>query len=77
MQPYRQPTLPIEPASALRRAHLRLVTEETSSVVVGPRCRCGHGRGAHEHYRGGTDCATCACLRFARPVLDQLGRHSR
>ena len=27
-------------------------------------CRCGHGRGAHEHYRAGADCAQCDCPRF-------------
>jgi hypothetical protein len=29
------------------------------------RCRCGHPRSAHQHYRGGTNCALCLdCLRF-------------
>jgi hypothetical protein len=29
------------------------------------RCRCGHQRSAHRHYRGGTECALCLdCLRF-------------
>jgi hypothetical protein len=33
------------------------------------RCRCGHPRAAHEHYRRGTDCALCgpdACPRYRR-----------
>lgn len=25
------------------------------------RCRCGHERSAHKHYRGGNDCALCDC----------------
>lgn len=35
------------------------------------RCRCGHTRAAHEHYRRGSDCALCPadrpCGRF-RPT---------
>lgn len=27
-------------------------------------CRCGHGRDAHRHYRGGSDCSACTCRRF-------------
>lgn len=27
-------------------------------------CRCGHAEKAHEHYRRGTDCALCDCVRF-------------
>lgn len=27
-------------------------------------CRCGHERELHEHYRRGTDCASCDCERF-------------
>jgi hypothetical protein len=32
------------------------------------KCRCGHPREAHEHYRRGTDCAVadCTCVRFER-----------
>jgi hypothetical protein len=29
-----------------------------------PRCRCGHGADAHEHYRPGDDCGACRCRRF-------------
>lgn len=36
-------------------------------------CRCGHRREAHQHYRAGTDCASCSCTRF-RPRL--FGRRS-
>ncbi|MGQ0574890.1 MAG: hypothetical protein ACT4RN_11895 [Pseudonocardia sp.] len=28
------------------------------------RCRCGHGRDAHEHFRRGSDCALCGCPRY-------------
>jgi hypothetical protein len=29
------------------------------------RCRCGHPRTAHQHYRGGTECALCIeCPRY-------------
>ena len=31
-------------------------------------CRCGHGKGAHEHYRSGSDCSSCGCLRFVGRV---------
>jgi hypothetical protein len=27
-------------------------------------CQCGHDKGAHEHYRRGTDCSGCDCTRF-------------
>lgn len=29
-------------------------------------CRCGHVEGTHEHYRRGTDCAVCDCVKYAR-----------
>jgi len=35
-------------------------------------CVCGHARDAHEHYRRGTDCATCGperCPKFRRALL--------
>jgi len=32
-------------------------------------CRCGHDRLAHQHYRRGTECALCGCLRWSRPGL--------
>ena len=32
-------------------------------------CRCGHPREAHQHYRAGTDCALCRCLRFRVRLL--------
>lgn len=37
------------------------------------RCRCGHGRDAHRHYRSGTDCALCDCLKW-RLALPLPGR---
>jgi hypothetical protein len=27
-------------------------------------CRCGHGRGAHEHYTADTHCVLCLCGKF-------------
>jgi hypothetical protein len=35
-------------------------------------CVCGHEREAHEHYRRGTDCATCGaevCPKFRRALV--------
>ncbi|WP_181781101.1 hypothetical protein [Pseudonocardia pini] len=32
--------------------------------VVTSACRCGHGAESHEHWRAGSDCATCGCRRF-------------
>jgi hypothetical protein len=39
-------------------------------------CSCGHERDAHEHYRRGTDCATCDCARFRThlELVLRLGR---
>lgn len=30
------------------------------------RCRCGHPRHAHEHYRRGCECSACPCPRYCR-----------
>jgi hypothetical protein len=30
-------------------------------------CLCGHTREAHRHYRSGTDCGLCGCLKW-RPA---------
>lgn len=31
-------------------------------------CRtCGHERERHRHYRAGTDCSACDCLRYRKP----------
>jgi hypothetical protein len=32
----------------------------------GNSCRCGHHPDAHRHYRPGTDCGLCECLRWSR-----------
>jgi hypothetical protein len=40
---------------------------------LGKPCRCGHGRQAHQHYRGGSDCSLCSCSRYHRPLLARLG----
>lgn len=29
-------------------------------VMDSGRCRCGHPRDVHEHYRSGTDCSACS-----------------
>lgn len=39
------------------------------------RCRCGHLRNAHQHYRKGTDCGLCGCPRF-RAVISRSARES-
>jgi hypothetical protein len=36
-------------------------------------CRCGHDRPAHQHYRAGSDCGLCDCVRFVLR-LPFLGR---
>ncbi len=39
----------------------------TRTAVPTARCRCGHGVDAHEHFRSGTDCASCGpdvCRRY-------------
>ena len=28
-------------------------------------CSCRHGRNAHRHYRPGSDCALCGCVRWS------------
>lgn len=33
-------------------------------VPLPSTCRCGHARTAHQHYRAGTDCALCDCMKF-------------
>jgi len=39
------------------------------------RCRCGHLRNAHQHYRSGSDCGLCGCPRF-RAVINRSARES-
>jgi hypothetical protein len=34
--------------------------------VVAVPCRCGHDVTVHEHWRAGSDCATCSCTRYRR-----------
>ena len=41
--------------------------QRTAEIPVGRAstgCRCAHVRLAHEHFRRGTDCALCDCVRF-------------
>ncbi len=40
-------------------------------------CGCGHVKRAHEHYRRGSDCAFCDCVRYRRPLLRRLVRFVR
>ena len=77
MLPNRELALPIE-TDLPRRAPLRELTgTERNVVIAGPRCDCGHGRQAHEHYRRGNDCAMCTCAKFSRPFLARLGLRGR
>lgn len=39
-------------------------------------CRCGHEVDAHQHYRGGTDCAVCGRAR-CRAFRFRAGRGAR
>ena len=48
----------------------RGVSEFDSTVT----CRCGHGPTAHDHYRRGTDCGLCECLRFRTTQASVLAR---
>jgi hypothetical protein len=41
-----------------------------SRAVRSEKCKCGHERAAHEHYRSGAECALCpsgACSRYNGP----------
>jgi hypothetical protein len=40
-------------------------------------CECGHDRGAHRHYRHGSDCALCDCPRWSTHLIGQLARRLR
>jgi hypothetical protein len=53
--------------------------DDRTSLAVA-RCRCGHARAAHEHYRRGSDCsvATCTCVQYRRQRrAGWLRRHGR
>jgi hypothetical protein len=39
------------------------------------KCRCGHDRPAHEHYRRGTDCGLCRCNRYRGEAPVSMLRH--
>jgi hypothetical protein len=45
-------------------------------LVLRRDCRCGHAKGAHEHYRSGSDCSGCGCQRFhgQLEITVRLGR---
>ena len=45
---------------------------------VAPKsCQCGHIAFAHEHYRRGTDCSLCECVRYKgqRHQVPSYGGH--
>jgi hypothetical protein len=52
------------------RAALALVGVRDSG-----RCRCGHSRDVHEHYRPGTECALCATGSLGKAPLPQCARY--
>jgi hypothetical protein len=63
MQPHDEATPPEDPVPAVPA---RPAEAAGSAPVTGPICACGHGKQAHEHYRRGSDCALCGCVRFRR-----------
>ncbi len=40
------------------------------------RCRCGHDREAHEHYRRGSDCCQCDCRRWSSVAWQKARRRA-
>jgi hypothetical protein len=51
--------------------HLPQVISMTEQQAL---CRCGHSYRVHQHYRAGSDCSSCECVRFRRARLVQLLR---
>jgi hypothetical protein len=49
------------------RAMKGLFGTNAAAAPMGKLCTCGHGKRAHEHYRAGSDCALCTCVKFHRP----------
>lgn len=48
------------------------VTPPAPQPRARPCARCGHQRNIHEHYRQGTDCASCgraACWAYKQPGI--------
>lgn len=42
------------------------LTRPQSPAERAKACTCGHVQGTHEHYRRGTDCAVCDCMKYVR-----------
>jgi hypothetical protein len=69
-----------DPAHPGRNQPLTHSTSEGADVVrtsfwARRLCECGHDRGAHRHYRHGSDCALCDCPRWStRYLISQLAR---
>jgi hypothetical protein len=40
-------------------------------------CRCGHPKHEHQHYRRGTDCARCSCIKFQWRWMSFLAARTR
>jgi hypothetical protein len=57
--------------------HGMAAQDEPGRSASGQLCRCGHGRAAHSHYRGGSDCALCTCPRFRMDWRALLFRRPR
>lgn len=41
-------------------------TRPQSPAEEAKACLCGHVVGTHEHYRRGSDCAVCDCMKYRR-----------
>jgi hypothetical protein len=75
-------TTRFSPGDLVRQEHdqplIRTTREDADVVRTAFRvrlCGCGHDRGAHRHYRHGSDCALCDCPRWsARCLICQLVR---
>jgi hypothetical protein len=69
-----------QPLTHATRADADHATREDAHVVrpslwTRRLCGCGHDRGAHRHYRQGSDCALCDCPRWStRHLICQLAR---
>jgi hypothetical protein len=64
------PSAPVEPSQP--------PAPPVQRTVVDP-CLCGHGQGAHEHYRPGSDCGACGRVgcREYRPANSAWRRFLR
>ena len=54
-------------ASIVPRTDVALpLTRPQTAAEEATACRCGHVQGTHEHYRRGSDCAVCDCVKYVR-----------